>query len=180
MSWDAILDGFGAAPKDSQPISPPTLTSWGHLGHMQGAGRSSCKCPQRKKPHNESQEWTAIAPEEFLENVPESLMEALAFSHQAPSTGPDINRFKISQCQVQGLAHSSGFEACLHGDPEQLSTAMCFVCLFVLSFTYKYFFYCTAWWPSYTYMYTFFFLTWSVPSEVIRQSSQCYTAGSHC
>ena len=47
-------------------------------------------------------------------------------------------------------------------------------------FIYIFFFYCTAWRPSYTYMYIFFFLTLCVPLLVTRQSSQCYTAGSHC
>ena len=56
-----------------------------------------------------------------------------------------------------------------------------FLSSFFLSFIYTYiFFYCTAWWPSYTYMCTFFFLTLRVPSQVTKQSSQCYTAGSHC
>ena len=38
-----------------------------------------------------------------------------------------------------------------------------FIYLFIYYFfTYMYFLYCTTWWPSYTYMYTFFFLTLSI------------------
>ena len=68
-----------------------------------------------------------MALEELLVDTPQSLTEAPASSFQAPRTGPDTNRLRNPQCQVQSLAHGTGSTACLRGDPEQLSG-----CSFVL------------------------------------------------
>ena len=74
-----------------------------------------------------------MALEELLVDTPQSLTEAPASSFQAPSTGPDTNRLRNPQCQVQSLAHGTGSTACLRGDPEQISG-----CSFVLYFFNKF------------------------------------------
>ena len=65
------LDGEGAAPEDSHSISPPALTSRGLLGHCKEQEEEEAAVGARKKkPHNEGQAWTAVAPGELLGNTP--------------------------------------------------------------------------------------------------------------
>lgn len=65
------LDGEGAAPEDSHPISPPALTSRGLLGHCKEQEEEAAAVGALKiKPHSEGQVCTAVAPEEFLGNTP--------------------------------------------------------------------------------------------------------------
>ena len=77
-------------------------------------------------------------------------------------------------CFFPWLLHWEGSLYCIFF----LETKYLFYFFLIVITPIQFFFYCTAWGPSYTYKYTFF-SHYHTPSYS-RHSSQCYTAGSHC